>query len=111
MKFRQFHHVDREDFEELLRMVEPYISKTDTVMHNSLKARERLSITLLFLATGKLAVLTGIEIFYSYQQMNFFYLTLIKFFENFFNKGWLSHIFQRQILLCGIPPRHGKGYQ
>uniref|UniRef100_A0A9J8D5P7 DDE Tnp4 domain-containing protein n=1 Tax=Cyprinus carpio carpio TaxID=630221 RepID=A0A9J8D5P7_CYPCA len=37
---------------QLLAMVEPFITKTDTVMKRSISAKERLSVTLRFLATG-----------------------------------------------------------
>ena len=41
-----------EKFDELLRLVESYISKTDTVMKTAIPARLKLEVTLRFLASG-----------------------------------------------------------
>ena len=41
-----------EKFVELLRLVESYISKTDTVMKTAIPARLKIEVTLRFLATG-----------------------------------------------------------
>jgi len=41
-----------EKFDELLRLVESYISKTDTVMKAAIPARLKLEVTLRFLASG-----------------------------------------------------------
>ena len=51
-KFRQFHQLERQHFEEILAIVSPVISKRNTSMRLAISARERLSITLCFLATG-----------------------------------------------------------
>ena len=51
-QFRQFHRMDRGSFEDILRIVSPYIVKRDTNMRSALKPRERLAVTLRFLATG-----------------------------------------------------------
>lgn len=51
--FREMLRVTVDEFYELLAMVEPFITKTDTVMKRSISAKERLSVTLRFLATGK----------------------------------------------------------
>jgi hypothetical protein len=61
-KFRQFHRMDRGSFEDILRIVLPYIVKQDTNMRSVLKPRERLAVTLRFLATGTIIVC----VFYSY---------------------------------------------
>ncbi|CAB3221184.1 unnamed protein product [Arctia plantaginis] len=45
--------MDSECFEELLNMVTPLIQKQDTVMRESISPRERLTVTLRFLATGQ----------------------------------------------------------
>ena len=50
--FCQFHRLDRESFDKVLEKVTPLISKKDTQMRCALKASERLSVTLRFLATG-----------------------------------------------------------
>jgi hypothetical protein len=42
-----------EKFDELLRLVESYISKTDTIMKAAIPARLKLEVTLRFLATGE----------------------------------------------------------
>jgi hypothetical protein len=41
-----------EKFDELLRLVQSYISKTDTVMKAATPARLKLEVTLRFLASG-----------------------------------------------------------
>ncbi|CAB3978282.1 Hypothetical predicted protein [Paramuricea clavata] len=51
--FRQYHRFDINSFRKILRMVEPYIKKKDTVMRVSISPGERLSVTLRFLATGE----------------------------------------------------------
>ena len=51
-KFRQFHRLDRKEFEDVLAKVGPIICKENTNMRQSISAGERLSITLRFLATG-----------------------------------------------------------
>ncbi|XP_049764668.1 uncharacterized protein LOC126093298 [Schistocerca cancellata] len=50
--FANFIRMDVLVFEELLRMVSPLIQKKDTVMRQAITARERLAVTLRFLATG-----------------------------------------------------------
>ena len=50
--FRQYHRLDRESFEDILQLISPHISKQDTQLRLSLNARERLAVTLRFLATG-----------------------------------------------------------
>lgn len=52
-KFRQFHRVDRQLFEEMLAMVPAAITKGDTNMRFAITLRERLSVTLCYLANGK----------------------------------------------------------
>jgi hypothetical protein len=52
-KFRQYHRFDINSYRKILRMVEPYIKKKDTVMRVSISPGERLSVTLRFLATGE----------------------------------------------------------
>ncbi|KAI2647998.1 Adenylosuccinate synthetase 1, chloroplastic [Labeo rohita] len=51
--FREMLRVNVDDFYELLSMVEPFITKTNRVMRKSISAKERLSVTLRFLATGE----------------------------------------------------------
>jgi hypothetical protein len=51
-KFRQFHRLERQHFEEIFTIVSLVISKRDTSMRSAISSRERLSITLRFLATG-----------------------------------------------------------
>ena len=51
-KFRQYHRLDRQSFEDILQIISPYIYKQETRMRSSIKARERLAVTLRFLATG-----------------------------------------------------------
>lgn len=51
-QFRRYHRLDRDSFERVLNMIEPLITKEDTFMRTSIRPRERLSITLRFLATG-----------------------------------------------------------
>ncbi|XP_030208666.1 protein ANTAGONIST OF LIKE HETEROCHROMATIN PROTEIN 1-like isoform X2 [Gadus morhua] len=51
--FREFLRMSVEDFQLLLGKVEPLIRKTDTKMRRAISARQRLSVTLRFLATGE----------------------------------------------------------
>jgi hypothetical protein len=51
-KFRQFHRLERQHFEEILTIVSPVISKRDNSMRSAISSSKRLSITLRFLATG-----------------------------------------------------------
>ncbi|XP_077869675.1 uncharacterized protein LOC144361748 [Saccoglossus kowalevskii] len=52
-KFRQYHRLDKQSFQDVLEMVSPFITKQDTTMRCSITASERLAVTLRFLATGK----------------------------------------------------------
>jgi hypothetical protein len=51
-KYRKHMRMSVEKFDELLRLVESYISKTDTVMKTAIPARLKLEVTLRFLASG-----------------------------------------------------------
>ena len=51
--FRQYHRLDIESFNKVLKMVGPIIQKQETIMRASISPGERLSITLRFLATGE----------------------------------------------------------
>ena len=51
-RFRQYHRLTRESFNEILAMFCLLTSKKDTHLSSALKASERLSVTLRFLATG-----------------------------------------------------------
>ena len=50
--FRNFLRMDKQDFDELLLKVTPFIQKQDTNMRESITPAERLSLTLRYLATG-----------------------------------------------------------
>lgn len=50
--FRNFSRMSVADFEKLLVLVEPIISKQDTNYRKCISSRERLALTLRFLATG-----------------------------------------------------------
>lgn len=50
--FENFCRMSLQDFEYLLRQIEPIISKRNTSFRNSVPAKIRLAITLRFLATG-----------------------------------------------------------
>ena len=45
--------MDRGTFNDILAMVEPYITYQDTRWRDAVKPGERLAVTLRFLATGK----------------------------------------------------------
>lgn len=45
-----------EDFKNLLDVIKPQIEKQDTVMRASIRADKRLTITLRYLATGKIFI-------------------------------------------------------
>ncbi|CAF4822797.1 unnamed protein product [Pieris macdunnoughi] len=51
--FRIYLRLDHETFEELLNLVKPLITKTDTVMRKAVTAEERLIATLKYLASGR----------------------------------------------------------
>jgi hypothetical protein len=51
-EYRKHMRMSVEKFDELLRLVESYISKTDTVMKAAILARLKLEVTLRFLASG-----------------------------------------------------------
>ena len=63
-KFRQYHRLDREQFEEVSARVGPVIGKEDTNMRLCISAGERLSITLRFLATGTVTLLNFLSLGY-----------------------------------------------
>lgn len=50
--FSNFFRMNRTDFEILLRMIEPKISKNNTSFREAIPASERLAVTLRFIATG-----------------------------------------------------------
>ena len=52
--YRNFVQMDAESFDELLHLVAPLITHTDTIMRRAIPPGEILSITLRFLASGKL---------------------------------------------------------
>ena len=51
-EYRKHMRMSVEKFDELLRLVESYISKTDTVMKAAVSARLKLEVTLRYLASG-----------------------------------------------------------
>ena len=51
-EYRKHMRISVENFDELLRLVESYISKTDLVMKAAIPARLKLEVTLQFLASG-----------------------------------------------------------
>jgi len=51
-EFENFTRMSLSDFEYLLTLISPIISKQDTQLRNSIPAKIRLAITLRFLATG-----------------------------------------------------------
>lgn len=52
--FFEYHRVTREDFQELLTKVAPLIEKQSTRLRAAIPPEQRLSVTLRYLATGKL---------------------------------------------------------
>jgi hypothetical protein len=50
--FRNYFRICKADFDLVLTRVEPLISKQDTVFRESISAKERLMVTLRYLATG-----------------------------------------------------------
>jgi hypothetical protein len=56
--FRNFIRMDLPAFEDVLSMVENEISKCDTKLRRSISARERLCLTIRYMATGKKSVRT-----------------------------------------------------
>lgn len=51
-KFKNFCRMSLTDFQALLKLIEPKIMKQDTNYRTAISARERLALTLRFLATG-----------------------------------------------------------
>ena len=51
--FRRFMRMNYEQFIELTEMIAPIVSKTDTVMRKTICPKQRLALTLRFLATGE----------------------------------------------------------
>ena len=51
LQFRAFPRLDKESFFDVLAMVQPFITKQDTILRPVISANERLSLTLRFLAT------------------------------------------------------------
>ena len=50
--FRNFFRMDDESFRLLITSVSPKLTKSNTIMRQSVSANERLSVTLRYLATG-----------------------------------------------------------
>lgn len=50
--FKNYLRMGEEEFEYLLNLVTPYIKKEDTILRQSVSARQRLVVTLRFLASG-----------------------------------------------------------
>lgn len=50
--FKKFTRMTPDNFQKLVTIVSPYITKQDTNMRESIRAEERLFITVRFLATG-----------------------------------------------------------
>ena len=50
--YRNFIRMDKQDFDELLTKVTPFIQRRDTNMRESITPTERLSLTLRYLGTG-----------------------------------------------------------
>ncbi|KAG5865334.1 hypothetical protein JTB14_007449 [Gonioctena quinquepunctata] len=50
--FRIFFRMKSSEFENILRMIAPIISKRDTTYRKAITARERFAVTMRFLATG-----------------------------------------------------------
>ncbi|XP_064107304.1 uncharacterized protein LOC135216144 [Macrobrachium nipponense] len=61
--FYNYHRMNKEDFDYLLRLVGPKIAKQDTRMRKAIPPEQRLSVTLRHLATGESKTSLG----YSYR--------------------------------------------
>ena len=51
--YRRYFRMDEVTFDEIVSQITPHIIKQDTCMRKSISPKERLAITLRFLATGK----------------------------------------------------------
>ena len=51
--YKNYLRMNEETFDKVLRKIEPFLSRKDTVMRSSLPASERLVLTLRYLATGR----------------------------------------------------------
>jgi len=54
--FRNFFRMDDESFRFLITSVSPKLTKSNTIMRQSVSANERLSVTLRYLATGNVTI-------------------------------------------------------
>lgn len=52
--FYDFHGMNKENFDKLLSLVSPHIQKENTKLRDSIPSAQRLSVTLRYLATGKI---------------------------------------------------------
>jgi len=52
-EYRAMFRMEEADFDYLLNLVSPLIAKQDTLLRTSISARERLEVTLRYLATGR----------------------------------------------------------
>ncbi|KAG8232986.1 hypothetical protein J437_LFUL012633 [Ladona fulva] len=52
LEYKRHLRMSVEQFNELLSLIEPEISKKDTVMRNAIPARQKLEVTLRYLASG-----------------------------------------------------------
>lgn len=51
--YKNYFRMDEKSFNELLQMITPYIIKQDTCMRKSITPKEKLAVTLRYLATGR----------------------------------------------------------
>lgn len=51
--FKNYFRMDESTFNKLLQMVEPFLKRQDRNMRESISVRERLALTLRYLATGR----------------------------------------------------------
>ncbi|KAH9643707.1 hypothetical protein HF086_001817 [Spodoptera exigua] len=72
---RNYLRVGVAEFEHLLKLVTPYIQKEDTLLRHSVSAKQRLVVTLRFLATGN-----------SYQDLRFSSLISQPFYRQLYQK-------------------------
>lgn len=54
-QYRAFLRMSAEDLEHILRLIGPSISKQETQMRSPIAAKEKLAVTLRFLASGETA--------------------------------------------------------
>jgi hypothetical protein len=66
-EYRAMFRMEKDSFDYLLNLVRPHIEKEDTIFRESVPARERLEVTLHFLATGNYSFKKNLSVITCYK--------------------------------------------